>query len=156
MIPNEKTYCELDPHVVDKWGVPVLRFHWEWGENERKMARDMQEVFTSIIETAGGTVRGTASRSRPAAAPGAAPEVESGPISTGGEIIHEAGTIRMGSDPKRSVLNKHSQAHDVKNLFVADAAPFVTNPDKNPTLTIMALSWRASDYLIELGKRGEI
>jgi choline dehydrogenase-like flavoprotein len=157
MIPNEKTYCELDPHVVDKWGVPVLRFHWEWGENERKMARDMQEVFTSIIETAGGTVHGGAgSRSRPAAAPGAAPEVESGPISTGGEIIHEAGTVRMGSDPKRSVLNQHSQAHDVKNLFVADAAPFVTNPDKNPTLTIMALSWRASDYLIELGKRGEI
>ena len=157
MIPNEKTYCELDPHVVDKWGVPVLRFHWEWGENERKMARDMQEVFTSIIETAGGVVHGGATaRSRPAAAPGAAPEVESGPISMGGEIIHEAGTIRMGSDPKRSVLNKHSQAHEVKNLFVADAAPFVTNPDKNPTLTIMALSWRASDYLIELSKRGEI
>jgi choline dehydrogenase-like flavoprotein len=158
MIPNEKTYCELDPNVVDKWGIPVLRFHWEWSDNELKMARHMQETFTSIIEAAGGTVYGgPRRRDRPTAAVvGASPEIESGMISTGGEIIHEAGTIRMGSDPTRSVLNKHSQAHEVKNLFVADAAPFVTNPDKNPTLTIMALSWRASEYLIEEAKRGNL
>jgi len=79
-----------------------------------------------------------------------------GRISEGGEIIHELGTIRMGNDPKTSALNKNCQAHDVKNLFVADAAPFVTNPDKNPTLTIMALSWRTSEYLLDQAKKGEV
>jgi choline dehydrogenase-like flavoprotein len=62
----------------------------------------------------------------------------------------------MGSDAKTSVLNAHCQAHDVKNLFVADAAPFVSNPDKNPTLTIMALAWRTSEYLLEQAKKGEV
>ena len=69
-------------------------------------------------------------------------------IAAGGKIIHEVGTARMGADPKTSVLNGYCQAHDVKNLFVTDGAPLVTNPDKNPTLTIMALSWRASEYLL--------
>ncbi len=77
-----------------------------------------------------------------------------GKISQGGEIIHELGTVRMGNDAKTSVLNAHCQAHDVKNLFVADAAPFVSNPDKNPTLTIMALAWRTSDYLSGAGEKG--
>jgi choline dehydrogenase-like flavoprotein len=77
-------------------------------------------------------------------------------ISEGGTIIHELGTVRMGSDPRTSVLNNNCQAHDVKNLFVADAAPFVTNPDKNPTLTIMALSWRTSDYLLDQARKGQI
>ncbi len=157
MIPNEETYCELDPDVVDKWGIPVLRFHWKWSENELKMSRHMQETFRSIIETAGGTVYGKAhGMSVRSMAAGSAPEVESGAISVGGEIIHEAGTIRMGDDPKKSVLNRNCQAHEVKNLFVADAAPFVTNPDKNPTLTIMALSWRTSEYLLQQGKKGDI
>ncbi len=77
-------------------------------------------------------------------------------ISVGGEIIHELGTVRMGNDPKSSALNAYSQAHDVKNLFVADAAPFVSNPDKNPTLTICALSWRTSEYLAEELKKGNV
>jgi choline dehydrogenase-like flavoprotein len=158
MIPNEKTYCELDPKVVDKWGVPVLRFHWQWSENELKMAKDMQQTFRSIIETAGGTVyngprRKTGSKSMVG---GGASEEESGYISEGGAIIHEAGTIRMGNNTKTSVLNRNCQAHEVKNLFVADAAPFVTNPDKNPTLTIMALSWRTSEYLLGQAKKGEL
>ena len=55
MIPNENTYCEIDPNVVDEWGIPVLRFHFQWGENEIKMARDMQETFRAIIEAVGGT-----------------------------------------------------------------------------------------------------
>lgn len=142
MIPNEKSFCEIDPAVVDRWGIPVLRFHWEWGENELKMAQHMQQTFRDIIETAGGTVLGG--------------KPERVPISEGGTIIHELGTVRMGNDRKTSVLNSHCQAHDVKNLFVADAAPFVTNPDKNPTLSIMALSWRTSEYLIDQAKKGEI
>jgi len=71
-------------------------------------------------------------------------------------IIHEDGTARMGSDPKTSVLNGNCQAHDVKNLFVTDGATFVTNPDKNPTLTIMALSWRTSDFILSEAKKGTL
>lgn len=143
MIPNENSYCELDPDVVDKWGIPVLRFHWQWGDNELKMAKDMQETFRAIVETAGGTFVSTAHP----------PDYD---ISEGGSIIHEIGTARMGDSPKTSVVNKYSQAHDVKNIFVADGASFVTNSDKNPTLTIMALSWRASDYLLDKAKKGEL
>jgi choline dehydrogenase-like flavoprotein len=146
MIPNPDTYCEIDPHVVDKWGIPVLRFHFAWSDHEIKMAKDMQETFRGIIEAGGGTVMGAAQPD---------PKANYG-ISEGGEIIHELGTVRMGNDPKTSVLNKNCQAHDVKNLFVADGAPFVTGPDKNPTLTITALSWRTSEYLLDQAKKGEI
>ena len=159
MIPNENCYCELDPDIKDKWGIPVLRFHWQWSENEAKMAADMQQTFRSIIETAGGTVIGGTRRHPQESVSGASNALEQQPagrISTGGEIIHELGTIRMGTDPKTSVSNSNCQAHDVKNLFVADAAPFVTNPDKNPTLTIMALSWRTSEYLVDQAKKGEL
>jgi choline dehydrogenase-like flavoprotein len=142
MIPNEKSYCDLDPKVVDQWGIPVLRFHWQWGENEIRMAAHMQDTFRSIIETAGGTVLGGARRDGRSS------------ISEGGTIIHELGTVRMGADPKKSALNSNCQAHDVKNVFVADAAPFVTNADKNPTLTIMALSWRTSEYLLDQARKG--
>jgi choline dehydrogenase-like flavoprotein len=81
---------------------------------------------------------------------------QSNSISTGGAIIHELGTVRMGNDAKTSALNSHCQAHEVKNLFVADAAPFVTNADKNPTLTIMALAWRTSEYLLDQAKKMEL
>ena len=74
----------------------------------------------------------------------------------GGTIIHELGTVRMGKDPKTSALNRYCQAHDVKNLFVADAAPFVSNPDKNPTLTICALAWRTAEYLAEEMRKGNV
>jgi choline dehydrogenase-like flavoprotein len=146
MIPNADSYCEIDPNVVDKWGIPVLRFHFAWGENEIKMAKDMQETFRAIVEAGGGTFLSGAK-------PGG--HLPYG-IREGGEVVHELGTVRMGNDPKTSVLNKYSQAHEVKNLFVADGACFVTNPDKNPTLSIMALSWRASEYLLDQARKGEI
>jgi choline dehydrogenase-like flavoprotein len=157
MIANPKTYCEIDPNVVDKWGIPVLRFHFAWSDYEIKMAKDMQETFTAIVEAAGGTVYGSAKRD-PEAAQNDEQMTSSRPygISEGGEIIHELGTVRMGDDPKTSALNKYSQAHDVKNLFVGDGASFVTGPDKNPTLTIVALSWRASEYLLDQAKKGDI
>ncbi|HYK35440.1 GMC family oxidoreductase [Alloacidobacterium sp.] len=161
MIPNENSYCDIDPNVVDKWGIPVLRFHWEWSDNELKMAADMQETFRSIIESGGGTVL---TRHQTSDQDSATIEKQVGDpklvgrsaISEGGTIIHELGTVRMGNNPKTSALNKNCQAHDVKNLFVADAAPFVTNPDKNPTLSIMALSWKTSEYLLDQAKKGEI
>ncbi|MFB3921758.1 MAG: GMC family oxidoreductase [Terriglobia bacterium] len=146
MIPNDRTYCEIDPDVVDEWGIPVLRFHFQWSDNEIRMARDMQETFRAIVEAAGGTYL---TKTEPA---GSNPYG----ISEGGEIIHELGTVRMGKNPRTSALNGFCQAHDVKNLFVTDGACFVTNPDKNPTLTILAASWRASEYLLELAKKGEI
>ncbi len=145
MIPNEKTYCEIDPNVVDQFGIPVLRFHFEWTDYELKQVEHMEQTFSEIIQTMGGKVTG-----RRFAGTG-----KNG-ISVGGEIIHELGTVRMGNDPKSSALNAYSQAHDVKNLFVADAAPFVSNPDKNPTLTICALSWRTSEYLAEELKKGNV
>jgi choline dehydrogenase-like flavoprotein len=157
MIPNDKSYCDLDPSVRDRWGIPVLRFHWQWGENEIKMAQDMQQTFRSIIEAAGGTViAGTRRHPRAPTAHGGAGEQPAAHLTEPGAVIHELGTVRMGNNPRTSVLNKNCQAHEVKNLFVADAAPFVTNPDKNPTLTIMALSWRTSKYLLDQAKRGEL
>ena len=146
MIPNNDSYCDIDPYTVDQWGIPVLRFHFRWSDYEIKMAKDMQETFRGIVEAAGGTY---VTRTCP---DGDNPYG----IADGGVIIHEIGTARMGSDPKTSVLNGFCQAHDVTNLFVTDGAGFVSNPDKNPTLTIMALSWRASEYLVEQAKQGSI
>jgi len=146
MIPNEHSYCDLDPDAVDQWGIPVLRFHWQWDDNEIRMAKDMQETFRQIVEAGGGTYVSRA---------GLDPTRPYG-IADGGVIIHEIGTVRMGSNPRTSVLNGYCQAHDVKNLFVTDGACFVTNADKNPTLTIMALSWRASEYLLDQAKKGNV
>ena len=146
MIPNENCYCEIDPNAVDQWGIPVLRFHWKWGDNEIKMAKDMQETYRAIVEAAGGTYIPPAR------------EDSSHPygIADGGVIIHEVGAVRMGEHPATSALNGFCQAHDVKNLFVTDGACFVTNADKNPTLTIMALTWRACDYLLAEAKKGNL
>jgi choline dehydrogenase-like flavoprotein len=146
MIPNQDCYCDLDPDTVDEWGIPVLRFHWKAGENEIKMAKDMQETFRAIVETAGGTY---VERTAPDA------DHPYG-IADGGVIIHEVGTARMGDSSRISVLNNHCQSHDVKNLFITDGACFVSNSDKNPTLTIMALSWRASEYLMEQARQGNL
>ncbi len=156
MIPNPDTYCEIDPDVVDKWGIPVLRFHFAWSDNEFKMAKDMQETFTTIIEAGGGTVFHGAKRTDAALESDEAEGKSRYGISKGGEIIHELGTVRMGNDPKTSALNKNGQAHDVKNLFVGDGASFVSGPDKNPTLTITALSWRTSEYLLDQARKGEL
>jgi choline dehydrogenase-like flavoprotein len=146
MVINPDTYCEIDPNVVDQYGIPVLRFHFKWNDSELKQAKDMQETFKAIVETAGGQYL-TRTDSEGVYPYG---------IHAGGKIIHEVGTARMGADPKTSVLNSYCQTHDVKNVFVTDGAPLVTNPDKNPTLTIMALSWRASEYLLDQAKKGSL
>jgi choline dehydrogenase-like flavoprotein len=146
MIPNKDTYCEIDPNTVDEWGIPVLRFHFQMGENDITMARDMQQTFRSIVEAVGGTYL-TETK-----ATGKFPHG----LQTGGEVIHEVGTVRMGNDPKTSALNSFCQAHEVKNLFVTDGGCFVTNPDKNPTLSILALSWRASEYLLDEARKGNV
>lgn len=144
-IPNANTFLDIDPDVVDQYGIPVPRFHFKWTDAELKQARHMHDTFKAILETMGGKIMGPPP-----------PEREGEGISIGGEIIHELGTVRMGNDPSTSVLNKNCQAHEVKNLFVADAAPFVSNPDKNPTLTITAMSWRTSEYLAEELRKGNV
>lgn len=144
MIPNEDCYCELDPDRKDKWGIPVLRFHWKWSEHETRQAAHMQRTFADIIEAMGGRVL-TKIESDGAKA-----------IKPGGYIIHEIGGAIMGRDPKSSVTNEWGQTWDVKNLFLTDGAPFPSNADKNPTLTIMAQAWRASDYMLAAMKRREV
>jgi choline dehydrogenase-like flavoprotein len=142
MIPNDDTYCELDPTVVDRFGIPVLRFHWKWTDAEINQVKHMQETFRSLIAEMGGQVFDPM------------PTKENGyGIAAGGQIIHELGGARMGNDPKTSVVTGNCQAHDVKNLFLADGAPFVSQADKNPTWTILALAWRTSDYIADQMKK---
>ena len=145
MIPNDKSFCEIDPTVVDQWGIPVLRFHWEWSDNEINQSKHMQETFRKLIAEMGGTVFN----------PMPTKEQQYG-LAPGGRIIHELGGTRMGTDPKTSVLNASCQAHEVKNLFVADGAPFVSQADKNPTWTILALAWRTADYIADQRKAGAL
>jgi choline dehydrogenase-like flavoprotein len=190
MIPNERSFCEIDPDVKDRWGIPVLRFHWKWSDHELNQVRHMQQTFRAILQSMGGVIapaggRGgtqTAAAQAGARAGGQAPQTgQAGPqtgqpnapagqpttmgqaaqnagvpISRGGAIIHEVGTVRMGDDAKTSPLNRFCQAHEVKNLFVADAAPFVSNADKNPTHTIIALAWRTAEYLAEEMRKGNV
>jgi len=145
MIPNADSYCELDPNTVDRFGIPVLRFHWKFADHEYNQAKHMQETFRALIVAMGGTPNGNM------------PTKEQGyGLATGGTIIHELGGVRMGNDPKASVVNANCQAHDVKNLFVADGSPFVSQADKNPTWTILALSWRTSDYIAQQRKAGAL
>jgi choline dehydrogenase-like flavoprotein len=143
MIPNEDSYCEIDPDgTVDQWGIPTLKFHWKWSEHELNQARHMQHTFRDIIEAMGGKVTSHVHDDGADA------------IAAPGEIIHEVGGAIMGSNPERSVVNQYCQSHEVPNLFVTDGACFVSNADKNPTLSIMAIAWRAADYMIDRMNQG--
>jgi len=137
-IAMKDNYCEIDPSVVDEFGIPVLRFHYNWSDFERKQAKHMHETFDELIHNMGGEAL--------SAAPGADREYG---LEAPGRIIHEVGTTRMGNDPKTSVVNQFQQLHDANNVFIVDAGPFVSQADKNPTWTILALSWRTCDYIVE-------
>ena len=144
MIPNEDSYCDLDPTVKDRWGIPVLRFHWKWSGHETRQAAHMQRTFGELIEAMGGRVQGELKTNGGQA------------IAPGGSIIHEVGGAIMGTDSANSVTDRWGQAWDVGNLFVTDGAVFPSNADKNPTLTIMALAWRAADHILERMRRKEL
>ena len=144
-IAREDNYCEIDPDVVDEWGIPVLRFNYTWSDHERLQSKHMHETFEAIYDAIGAKVLGT----RPTA------ENDYG-LAAPGRIIHEVGTTRMGNNPKRSVTNKYQQLHDAKNVFIVDGGPFVSQADKNPTWTILALSWRTCDYIIDQLKKQNI
>ncbi|MCL6275605.1 GMC family oxidoreductase [Muricauda sp. 2012CJ35-5] len=144
-VAQKENSCELDPTKVDEFGIPILKFNYQWTDHEIKQVKHMQDTFEEIIHNMGGHVIGEK----------AGKEQNYG-ILAPGEIIHEVGTTRMGDDKKTSVVNSHQQLHDAKNVFVVDAGPFVSQADKNPTWTILALSWRTSDYIVEQLKQQNI
>ena len=136
-LPRYENYVALDPEAKDAWGIPALRIHCTWSDNERKMKLDMAEQGAEMLEAAGCTNVQPFNNDAPP-----------------GFCIHEMGTARMGRDPKTSVLNAHNQAHDVPNLFVTDGACMTSSACQNPSLTYMALTTRAVDYAIgELQRR---
>ncbi len=145
-IARADNYCEIDPEVVDKYGIPVLRFNTSHSEYEIKQAKHMKETFAEILH-AMGAVTGFGDEDGPHNNYG---------LHAPGNIIHEAGTVRMGNDSKTSALNKWNQAHDCKNLFCVDGGAFVSQADKNITWTILALSMRASEHIIEEMKKQNI
>lgn len=136
-------YCEIDPEVVDKYGIPVLRFNTKYSDHEIKQAKHMKETFAEILHNMGAVITYGGDDG---------PQNNYG-LHDPGLIIHEAGTVRMGNDPKTSVLNSWSQAHDCKNLFCVDGGQFVSQADKNITWTILALSMRASENIVNEMKK---
>jgi choline dehydrogenase-like flavoprotein len=139
-LPYATNFVEIDPETVDMFGIPVLRIHMTWGENEKAMIPDMAESAAEMLDAAGAT------NIKPFMVPDRVP----------GYGIHEMGGARMGSDRRTSVLNAYQQTHDVSNLFVMDASGFPSGGCQNPTLTIMALAVRSTDYLMEEMKRGNV
>ena len=139
VLARYENYMDLDPEVKDSWAIPVLRFHYQFGDNEKKMCEDMAVAGREMFEQAGIEVIGVDKN-----------------ILTEGWSIHELGTARMGSDSKTSVLNQFQQSHDVRNLFVVDGSSHVSASCQNPTWTIMALAWRSCEHLADEFKRGNL
>ena len=140
MLSRFENYAEIDPNgVVDAWGIPVLKIHCQHSDNEREMAKDAAETSEEILRAAGAEVTW-----------------KGGQMTAPGRIIHELCTARMGSDAKTSVLNGFNQCWDAKNVFVTDGASFPSSACQNPTLTILALTMRACDYIADERKRGNL
>lgn len=137
VLPYRDNRVTVEGTANDQYGVPVARIEFKIGENERKMAAEMYDTAEAILRAAKAEVL----------------PFRRGTVDMPGAAIHEHGTCRMGDDPKRSALNGFCQMHEVPNVFVMDGSAFPTATEKNPTLTILALAWRASDYLAEQLKR---
>jgi choline dehydrogenase-like flavoprotein len=140
VLPRAENRVRVDDSHVDRYGVPIARIEYKIGENEHKMAAEMYDTAEQILRAAKAEIM----------------PFERGHLDVAGSAIHEHGTCRMGSDPKRSALNGFCQMHDVPNVFVVDGAAFTTASEKNPTLTILALAWRATDYLAQEMKSGRV
>jgi choline dehydrogenase-like flavoprotein len=146
-VARKDNLCEIDPSgVVDMYGIPVLRFDTHYTDFEFKQAKHMKETFAEILHAMGAKITWG----------GDDGAHNDWGLHKPGVIIHEAGTVRMGNDKKTAPLNKFSQAHDCKNLFVVDGGPFVSQADKNITWTILALSMRTSEYIIDQLKQNQI
>jgi choline dehydrogenase-like flavoprotein len=139
VLPRWENFVELDPSVKDIYGIPVVKIHMADSENETAMIKDIGDSAGEMLEATGAkNVRTYAHPSAPRWA------------------LHEAGTARIGAEPKKSVLNQFQQSHDIKNLFVMDASGFTSNPCQNPTLTIMALCVRSCDYVLDSLRKNDI
>ena len=138
-LPSAKCFVDIDPEKVDVYGVPQVRVHFAWEENALKMWEHSKQSMRAVLEAAGGVWEGAHDQPQPP-----------------GSSLHETGTCRMGNDAKRFVTNRWGQAHDVPNLYVADAALFPSPTDKTTTLSILAFSLRASEHLIGQFKSGAL
>jgi choline dehydrogenase-like flavoprotein len=139
VLPRYENHVSINKDVKDKWGIPVLNFQCKYTDNEFKMAKDAVDSLVEVCHNAGWEILHKNDKMFPP-----------------GYSIHELGTCRMGDNPKTSVLNKFNQSHDIKNLFVVDGSSFVTGGSQNPTMTILALSMRASEYLAEQMRAGTV
>ena len=139
VLPRKENRVMLDPEVKDAWGIPVLRFDYRFGDNEKKMCADMADTLEEMLKAAG------------------AEDIRIGrePLPEGWSI-HEIGTARMGDDPKTSVTDRFCRLHDVKNVYLADASPFVSGGTQNTTWTILAMCWRTMDFLKEEMRKGNV
>jgi choline dehydrogenase-like flavoprotein len=139
-LPHADNFVRLDTTRKDAWGIPVLHIHASYGENEQAMAVAMREHISGILD-----------------AMNLSDTIPSRPdISVFGKNIHECGTARMGSDPKKSVVDANCKVHDAPNVFVTDGAVFTTQGCYEPTLTIMAISARAGEHIAQAFRRGEL
>ena len=139
VLARKENHVAIDPNLKDAWGIPALKIDIAYGDNEQALTNDAIECAHEMFDAAGVELIS-----------------ENLTMFPPGHSIHEVGTARMGNDPKTSVLNQFNQAHDVKNLFVVDGSCFVSSGCVNPTITILALAMRASEYLIEQSKRGDV
>jgi choline dehydrogenase-like flavoprotein len=139
VLARRENHVSIDPNLKDAWGIPSLKIDIEYGDNERALTADVIACAEEMFAAAGVELVASNREMFPP-----------------GHSIHEVGTARMGADKKTSVLNQWNQAHDIKNLFVVDGSCFVSSGCQNPTLTILALAWRASDYLVEQIRRGDL
>jgi choline dehydrogenase-like flavoprotein len=139
ILPNHNNRVTLDKNVRDKWGLPVLAIDCDLGENERKMRVDMANDAAEMLEACGMKNVKTYDSEY-----------------SMGQGIHEMGTARMGNDPKTSVLNKHNQVWDAKNVFVTDGACMTSTSCVNPSLTYMAMTARAAHFAVDALKRGDV
>jgi choline dehydrogenase-like flavoprotein len=140
VLPYAENRVTVEKSPVDQYGIPTARIEYRYRENERKMAKEMYETAAAILHAAKADIL----------------PYNASFLGIPGQAIHEHSTCRMGADPKRSALNAFCQSHEVKNLFVMDGAAFTTASEKNPTLTILALAWRSSDYLATEMKAGRL
>jgi choline dehydrogenase-like flavoprotein len=139
VLPRKENRVTLDPHVKDAWGLPVLHFDYRFGDNELKMAKDMADSIEEMLMVAGAEDI----------------KIEREPLPPGWSI-HEIGTARMGDDPRTSVTDRYCRLHDVKNVYLADASPFVSGGTQNTTWSILAMAWRTMDFLTERLRSGDL
>lgn len=138
-IPKATNFISLDKTRKDEWGMPLINFSIDYDDNDEKMLEDFFEQMKEMFSKAGFTnIRTTDSKQAP------------------GLDIHEMGGVRMGNDPRTSLLNKWNQLHACKNVFVTDGACMTSTGTQNPSLTYMALTARACDHAVSELKKGEL